>query len=329
MPELDIVAPESLVKTYGDQIRRVSQHDVRLISVDDAGRSVPKIDSAEIMLHGFYSGEFGLEQLLPGLPRLKWIHALAAGIEDIAEGDSDLSNLVITNASGGFAQGMAEYVVAGMVMLSRNFSEWIRAQQEGHWVNRADVSGSELRGKTVLIVGYGGVGRHVARLCSAVGMDVYALRRRPLIASGEPVKEILPFTELHSVLPLADFVVLSASLNSSTRGLFGQNEFAHMRPGGYLINVARGELVDQDALIDARENGNLGGALLDVTTPEPLPEEHLLWRTPNVWITPHVSGNTPEGYKRGIDLFCENLALYVSGQSDLMGNRVDLGGASV
>jgi len=173
-------------------------------------------------------------------------------------------------------------------------------------------------------VGYGGVGRRLALAAKALGMTVLATRRTPLVTSAEPLDVLLPPEALSRLLADSDFVVVSASLNSSTKGLIGDRELRTMKQGAFLINLSRGALIDQDALVQALTDRRIGGAVIDVANPEPLPSDSPLWNAPNLWITPHVAGDTVEGRQAAIDLLCENLRFYVRGKADRMTNLVDV-----
>jgi len=155
-------------------------------------------------------------------------------------------------------------------------------------------------------------------------MEVWGCRRTPILPTAEPLDRLLPAADLPALLEACDVVVLTASLNSTTRHLIGAPELARMRPGAILVNVARGGVVDQDALVAALRAGHLRAALLDVATPEPLPPDSPLWDTPGLFLTPHISGTSPEGHQRAIDLFCANLRLYLAGHSEHLGNLVDV-----
>jgi phosphoglycerate dehydrogenase-like enzyme len=211
-----------------------------------------------------------------------------------------------------------------MVMLARGFAGWAEAQRERRWLPRLAPSGATLDGKQVGVIGYGSVGRQLAVACKALGMRVWASRRTPVAVAGEPLDRWVPADELPELLAASDFVVVAAALNSTTRGLLGEAELRAMKRGALLVNVARGELIDHDALARALRDGRLGGAVLDVTDPEPLPAESPLWDAPNAWITPHVAGDTEKGWQRSIDLFCGNLRLYLEGMPERMDNLVDL-----
>jgi phosphoglycerate dehydrogenase-like enzyme len=155
-------------------------------------------------------------------------------------------------------------------------------------------------------------------------MNVWATRRKPMLTAGEPVDRLLPAGGLHELLGASDYVVVTASLNSTTRHLLGEAEFRAFKPGAVLVNVARGGVVDQDALLAALDEGRVGGAFLDVVDPQPLPPESPLWSHPRVTITPHISGGSPEGWARSMDLFCSNLPLYLDGDVARLGNLANL-----
>ena len=223
---------------------------------------------------------------------------------------------------------MAEYTVAGMIMLSRNIPSWLEGQRERRWLEADSFDVSLLRGKRLGIVGYGAVGRELATAARALGMEVWATKRSPLFLGGEPLDRLLPSDALHELLAASDFVALCASLNSSTRHLIGEPEFAVMKPTALLVNVARGGLIDEEALVHALREGTIRGAMLDVTTEEPLPSDSDLWSAPSLLITPHISGNAPESWRWEVEFFCANLRLYLDGSPDRMGNLVDYSAAS-
>ena len=229
----------------------------------------------------------------------------------------------MTNSSGVYAPAMAEYAIAGMVAIARDLRRLIAQQEQRRW-NHEAISGTELYGKRVGIVGYGATGRYLATICKALGMEVWATKRRPMLKAGEPLDRLLAPEGLHELLGASDYVVLTASLNSTTRHLIGEAEFQALKPGAGLVNVARGGLVDQAALLYALDDGRLGGAVLDVVEGQPLPPESPLWAHPSVIVTPHISGGSPEGWARSMDLFRWNLPLYLDGQVERLGNVVDL-----
>jgi phosphoglycerate dehydrogenase-like enzyme len=231
--------------------------------------------------------------------------------------------VIVTNSSGVYAPAMAEYAVFGMVAIARDLRRLIAQQEERRW-NHEPISGTELYGKRVGIVGYGGTGRYLATVCKALGMEVWATRRKPMLTTNEPLDRLLPPEGMHEMLSVSDYVVVTASLNSTSRHLLGEAEFRALKPGAGLVNVARGGLVDQEALLSALADGRVGGAVLDVVVPQPLPPEHPLWAHPRVIVTSHISGGSPEGWARSMELFCWNLPLYLDGECERLGNVVDL-----
>jgi phosphoglycerate dehydrogenase-like enzyme len=324
MDKVQIILPEWLADRYGAQILDTAGDRIELLPVNEKEPEKTDISQAKVALHGFWYGPTRFSSLAPAMPRLQWIHITGAGIDDLASPELQSRGIWLTNVSGGYAPAMAEYALAAMIMMSRDFRGWLDAARQHRWINRAETSGHELRGKQIGIVGYGGIGRHLAPICRALGMRVWATRRTPMFPTGEPVDRLLGAHELPSLLAASDFIVIASSLNSTTRHLLDATAFHRIKRGAFLVNLARGEVIDQPALITALETGVLAGAMLDVTTPEPLPADSPLWIIPNLWITPHVSGDTPEGWQRGIDLFCANLRLFLDGHPQRMGNIVNL-----
>lgn len=324
MTPVEIVLPRNIADRYGPQIEHVDPARLRLVPIVGDDPRDPDPGDAEIAVNAFFYDSPAFSTILPGLPNLRWIHSMGAGIDDIATPELVERCVHVTNVSGAYAPAMAEYIVGAMVMLARPWRRWIVGQASRDWEPRRAPSGVELRGKTIGIVGYGAVGRQVAQACRALGMSVWAIRRTPIFASSEPVDRLLGPSGLYELLEASDVVAVCASLNASTRSLLGEAEFGAMRPGSFLVNVARGEVVDQAALVATLESGHLGGAVLDVATPEPLPADDALWDAPNLFLSPHTAGDTPEGWQRGIDLFCSNLGLYLAGRPEHMGNIVDL-----
>ena len=170
----------------------------------------------------------------------------------------------------------------------------------------------ELYEKTLLILGLGHIGQEIARRAAAFGMRVIGSRRRPAPLAG--LARVVGEDAWRALLPEADYLVIAAPLTSATRGMLDAAALALMRPSAYLVNIARGEIIDTAALIAALEQGRLAGASLDVLPEEPLPSEHPLWRTPNVWITPHISSSSPRTSERAIAIFLENVRRDMAGQ---------------
>jgi phosphoglycerate dehydrogenase-like enzyme len=320
-PAITVALPARLADTAGDRIRASSPHQINLVRV---GSVVPDLAGCQVLLHGFWWNDPPLEEIVAAMPDLRWLHSTGAGLDDVVAADISGREIWVTNAAGAYAPAMAEFALAAMVFLARGFGRWVDAQRSATWLERTDSTGSTLHGKLVGIIGYGSVGRHLAGACKALGMTVWATRRTPGFASSEPLDRLLASESLPEMLAVSDFVIVAASLNTTTRAIFNTETLAAVKPGAFLVNVARGGLVDQAALVGALQSGRLSGAVLDVTDPEPLPSDNPLWRLPNVIITPHVSGDTEDGWNRSIELFCTNLGLFAAGSPASMGNLVSL-----
>jgi len=249
--------------------------------------------------------------------RLKWIHTPSAGLEWILTPALVASDVTVTNSKGALAIPVAEHALALMLALSRRLHHCFDDQRRGvsrrEDLLRSTPSFEELSGKTVGVIGLGSIGTQIARLCGAFGMRVVGFRRNP---DGKPefVERIYPPSMLDAELPSLDYVVVAAPLTIETRGMLGKNQFERMKPTAYLINVARGEIIDQDALADAVETERIAGAGLDVTQPDPLPDGHPLHSAKNILITPHVSGLSPMLWRRLVDLWIENIQRFLEGR---------------
>lgn len=259
-----------------------------------------------------------------GTPRLRWVHSAAAGVGSALYPEMRASAVVLTNSAGIHAAPMAETVLSMILYFARGLDFAAAAQRDRRWGNdafeAADTPVREIAGSTLGIVGFGGIGREVAVRASALGMNVLALKRTP----GEVPQgvELLGGENgLGELLRRSDFVVLAVPETSSTRGLIGAAELQAMRPGAVLVNVARGGVLDEDALVESIRTGHLRGAALDVFQQEPLPLESPLWDLPGVLITPHVSATTRGFWRRQTDLIVENLRRYFDGRPLL--NEVD------
>src|SRR4051794_25570806 len=269
---------------------------------------------AEVILGGW---PFPLD-LRARAKRLKWFHQRPAGASNLRLGDLWGSDVIATTSRGaGNTLAMAEYAVAGILHFAKSLHRAIADREAGAFDPRA-YRPLLLQGKTVCVVATGGIQAEVGRLCAALGMRVVGTRRR-LPAPDERLPtgftRIGGAEELDDLLPDSDFVVICCPWTPETTHLFNRERFALMKPGAVLVNVARGEIVEDAALIEALEAGRLRGVLLDVYEGEferPPPER--LWRDERVLITPHVSGASDHELHRAIDLFCDNLRAYLDGR---------------
>ena len=256
--------------------------------------------------------------------KLKWIHSTSAGVHQFIRADILHSDVVITNAGEILTTPMAEHILGLVLALARRFPSAARYQAEKTWAQQTIWDESprpmEISGKTLVIAGYGAIGRALARRAQAMEMRVLGIKRNP--SNGrEHADEVYPAARLLDVLPLGDFVVLAVPVTPDTEGAFGREQFATMKKTAYFINVGRGTLIHTESLIKSLEQGEIAGAALDVTEQEPLPPEHPLWTAPNLFITPHLSAVSERLWERHRDLLFENLGRWFAGKPLL--NQVD------
>lgn len=258
--------------------------------------------------------------------QLRWIHSSAAGVGNMLFPDLVHSDVVLTNSRGVSADPIAEHVVALTLALFRKFPLAFRSQAARYWSQNDMVAAPPLRhiqGARVLIIGLGSIGSACAWRFAALGAEVTGLRRRPEQSVPAGVSHVATSDRLHQLLPQADVVVISAAQTAATRGLIGRTELALMPAHAILINVSRGKLVDEAALVSALQEARIGGAGLDVFEHEPLATESPLWRLPNVIITPHMSGFRPDHWEAVTKLFADNLQRFDRGEP--LHNVVDKG----
>ncbi|HEY7452223.1 MAG TPA: D-2-hydroxyacid dehydrogenase [Candidatus Limnocylindria bacterium] len=274
---------------------------------------------AEILLRGGIAASV-LDHVIERAPSLRWIHSISAGVDRVATPLARQRGLQVTNARGVFSRPIAEYVVLMCLAIARRLPQLLDLQRERTW---QPLRGQELGSLTVGIVGYGSIGAEVARLLEPFGTRVIATRRRPELGSGgQPNVEVWGIDRLHDLLRAVDVVLIAAPLTDETAGLVGATELQEMPGHAWLINIARGRLVDETALRRALANGWIGGAVLDVFDEEPLPADSPLYDTPNLVITPHTSWSSDRVVERSIDLFVANLERYLADQP--LENLVDL-----
>ena len=283
----------------------------RLVTVSHEGLADGPLDDVEILLSGFM-GPGALERVVSRSPSLRWIHSASAGVERVAALARTRSGTQVTNARGVFSRPVAEYVAMMVLAVSRRLPQLLELQHDRTW---QPLEGREMRDVTVGVVGLGSMGREVATLSATLGARVVATRRRAVGETPPPGVEVLGGSHaLPALLAASDFVVLALPLTPETDRLIGPDEIAAMRPDAWLVNVARGRLVDEAALLRGLRDGQLGGAVLDTFRDEPLPPASPFWAMPNVVVTPHTSWSSERVLDRSIDLFCENLVRYRRGE---------------
>jgi phosphoglycerate dehydrogenase-like enzyme len=258
-------------------------------------------------------------------PKLRWIHSTAAAIHQLLIPEVVNSDIILTNASSVHGPVVAEHVLALLFALAKHLPSAFRFQRQHRWGQDAMTHQQppirELRDSVLGIIGVGEIGGHVARIASAIGMRVIALRHNvekgvDWVAASDPMRSqhrVYSPTDLHRMLAESDFVVLSAPVTALTTELIDAAAIAAMKPDAYLINIARGALVDEPALIEALQHNKIGGAALDVFEQEPLPSDSPLWDLENVIITPHQGGLSHKLWERQYKLFSENLRRFIEG----------------
>ena len=292
---LDISSDIELLEIPADKVRDISGIEVLL---------------AEGGNRTHYPGELDWEDYKKFFtPSLKWVQLCSTGFSDNITPGIIKGEVTLTNAPGLHTIPIAESVLAAMLEHAKHFKQR-RKDQKNHAWNR--VKADELFGKMVLLIGLGNIGKRVAHLCKSFNMRVIGTKRR--ITAVDNVDEVFPSNKLLEYLPQADYVVVAAPLTTETEHLLGREEFEAMKEAAYFINVGRGKISHEPSLIRALKENWISGAYLDVFEVEPLPESHILWDLPNVFLIPHDSHSSPYIGDRVIDIFTENLERYIKGK---------------
>jgi phosphoglycerate dehydrogenase-like enzyme len=302
---------------------RAAAPGARIVTLSREGLTDEPVDDVEVLLRGWLSSD-AFDRLVARAPRLTWVHSASAGVERALTPAARERGLVITNARGVFSRPIAEYVLMMILAVSRRLPGLLELQRERTW---QPLEGVELRDVTVGIVGLGSIGRAVGALATAFGCRVVAVRRRAGEGSAATAvdEESRSFGEvmldrvggpeqLPELLAESDFVVLAAPLTAETQNMIDAAALAGMKPGAWLINIARGALVDDRALLNALRDGQIGGAVLDAFRDEPLPPTSPFYDLPNVIVTPHTSWSSGRVLDRSVELFSDNLRRFASGE---------------
>ena len=271
------------------------------------------IRSAEILLSSYVE-----PSLLESADRLRWIQALSAGVDSLPVDALREREIRLTNAAGAHAQPIAEQVLGYMLAFERRLDRAFEMRRRGVWER---FSGGELAGKTLGIVGLGSIGQRTAELAAAVGMDVVGTKRDPDV-DLPAVDRVYPSDDLEPVLVEADYLLLSCPLTEQTRGLVDRERLGVLPDDAVVINVARGPIVDEEALIEALQQRAIRGAALDVFASEPLPADSPLWDLSTVVVTPHNAGSSPAVRDRIADIFVDNYEAFVADEPDRLRNRI-------
>ncbi len=255
---------------------------------------------------------------LGNYPNLRWIQMMSAGVDNLPLAELAKRGIILTNARGAHQVQMTEHVMWSLLTLFRQAHVYIRQQEQKVW--NSGVKLDEMYGKTVCIVGAGRIGEAVAEKCQGFGMTVLGISKSG--TSHPAYDRVGDLQELDAFLGMSDAVVVLLPLTQETERFFNAKRFAAIKRGTYFVNVARGPVVDEEALAAALEKGQVGAAALDVFVKEPLPEESHLWSMPNVVITPHIGGRSPYYSRRTFEIFLKNLRAYP--EREQMANVIDL-----
>ncbi len=266
---------------------------------------------ATIIFNWSLSGKL-LREVYLMCPRVQWVHTRSAGLDSLLFPELIESPVVLTNGSGVFSQSLGEFALAAILFFAKDLRRMVRNQEAGRW-EQFDITAIE--GQTVGIVGYGDIGRAVATRVRAMGMRVLAMKRSgPSASNPDPlVSRIYGPSELLEMLADCDYVVVSAPLTPATQGMIGAEAFAAMKSSAVAINIGRGPVIDETAMVQALAAGMIKGAALDVFDQEPLPPGHPFYALPNVLLSPHCADHTPDWMDQAMRFFLEQFERFLCG----------------
>ncbi len=332
-PAAIALAPILYARHRAEDLARIAEAapGARIVLLGDDGTPDGPLDDVEVVLRGSSLSGESLDRFLARAPRVTWIHSASVGVERVLTAATIERGITVTNGRGVFSVPIAEYVLMMLLAVRRRLPALLELQRERTW---QPLEGGELRDLTVGIVGAGSIGRAVASYAGVCGARVIALRRHPERGMDAPpdvdeeplpvpprAERVLPMDALPDLFAASDFVVLALPVTPDTEGLVDERALAAAKPGSWLVNVARGRLVDEPALLRALRTGPLGGAVLDTFRDEPLPASSPFYALPNVIVTPHTSWSTDRVRARSIDVFVDNLGRF--GRGEPLHNAVD------
>ncbi|HMS02982.1 MAG TPA: D-2-hydroxyacid dehydrogenase [Gemmatimonadaceae bacterium] len=326
--DLNSTAPTMALPAWGlERLRAGTPEGWELVSIasatDSSGDGTNAVSAETMAAIGEAEAYFGYglpASLVAAAPRLRWAHSASAGVGSSITPALLSSGLVFTNSAGVYAEAMADTVLAGVTYFARGLDHAVHQQMAGVWDKRPfqtpPFAVREVADLRVLVVGAGGIGQAVAARFTALGAECTGVRRRPALGVPAGFARGVGVEALESVLPDADVLVLAAPLTAISRGVMDARRLALLPLGAIVVNVARGALLDDGALLAALDAGRLRGAALDVFAEEPLPAGHPFWGHPRVLVTPHVSGVSPaRHWERALALFEDNWRRWVAGES--------------
>ncbi|MEP7363199.1 MAG: D-2-hydroxyacid dehydrogenase [Acidobacteriota bacterium] len=283
----------------------------RIVVGDNPEMFAEAAPEADVLMNGMMPKEL-FQQVFLQCRNLSWVHSLSAGLENSLFPELVASPLPMTNSRGVFARSLAEWVITGCLYFDK-FLPRLMAQKTASYWKAFDVE--ELHGKTMGIVGYGRIGQLTAERARAFGMKIIALRKRPELSKGDPnIDATYTPGQLKDLMAASDFVVCAAPLTPDTEGLINAPMIAAMKPTAVFLNVGRGAVVDEAALITALQEKRIRGAALDVFVTEPLPKESPLWSLDNVLISPHCADHTATWLNEAMEFFVANFERHVKGE---------------
>ena len=323
MRELPILLSARMLDRFGESLERAAREGKLALApvvlpADPAARVAP--EACARLEAAYFSGDVFPDGARPffaatlGAPKLGWLQVFNAGIDHPVFQQFLARGVRVTTASGSAAEPIAQTALAGLLMLARGFPHWQDAQRRRAWEPHppAEIP-RDLRGQTLVVFGLGAIGSALARMARALGLHVIGVRRGA--AKGdEPVDELHPPARLRELLPRADWLAIACPLSDETRNAIDADALARLPRGAHLLNVARGGIVDEAALLAALRDGRLAGAYLDVFATEPLPADSPIWSLPNVICTPHNSAASRGNEARQVEIFLDNLARYGRGE---------------
>lgn len=281
------------------------QVDIACMSLDVIGMSTKTELAPEMRVFCEY---------LRAAPALRWLHAPVAGYDRPIFQEMLARGVTVSTSSGANAEAVAHSALAGFMLLARNGLHWLHAQQQHRWAAlRAADAPRDLAGQTAIVIGQGPVGRSIARLLECLELRVFRLRHKPV--AGDAAQNIYGYRDLGTLAPQADWIVLACPLSDDTRNLLDANVLNAMPRGSFVVNVGRGGVLDEDALLAALHSGQIAGAHMDVFAAEPLPADSPFWDLPNVLVSPHNAGSSRGFRERGVRIFIDNLARWRRGEA--------------
>jgi phosphoglycerate dehydrogenase-like enzyme len=286
-------------------------NSTEIVTASSADSLRPAAPTADVILNGMGQGDI-LRELWPLAGKVRWVHSLSAGVEGVLFPELVDSPVPLTNARGVFKESLGEFVIAAALFFAKDLRRMLRGQAEERW-DQFDME--ELYRQSMGIVGYGELGRAAATRARALGMKIYAVRRRPELYKDDPiVHRAFAVADLREMAAISDYLVVAAPLTPSTRNLVDESVIRAMKPTGVLINIGRGPVIDEAALIRALEEKRIRGAALDVFNVEPLPKGHPFWRLENVLLSPHCADHTATWLDEAMQCFVDNFRRFTQGE---------------